>query len=568
VAPTELLGSSMLEVYPLPSLSETHGMAMGFVLRGRDLFLGVNSDRGATPHLHALVEGMENELGLLRRAATGAPIRLEETAPSARPAGRKPVKEPEEPPATLAAFHERLTQLDHAFLIFEDTGAPMHVATVQTYEAGPLKTATGELDIEGMRQYTLSRLDQVPRYRQRIARTPLQGHPVWIDDDRFDIQYHLRHTRLPKPGTERQLKRLVGRIVSQQLDRGKPLWEMWAIEGLEGDRFAILNKTHHCMIDGIAGVDLLAVLLSPEPIEKIPPLPEWIPRPAPDTRELLTGEVRRWSGAPLALASNLWKLARDENHVRDDLAERLRAAGSILQTGLRYASNTPLNQPIGPHRRFDWLPMDLREIRAIKNRLGGTVNDVVITIATRAIRRFLMESRHVDVQGLDYRILAPVSTRTDEQRGTTGNRVSSWIVNLPLEEKDPVRAFERIHATTEELKKSKQALGAETLTQATEWTGTTLLSLGAQIARVGRLFNIVVTNVPGPQLPLYLLGSRMLEIHPIVPLFGNLSMGIALFSYDGTLHWGVMADRELVPDLHDFILALEESLDELRKAKP
>jgi WS/DGAT/MGAT family acyltransferase len=315
-------------------------------------------------------------------------------------------------------------------------------------------------------------------------------------------------------------------------------------------------------------VELISVLLSPEPTDKIPPIPEWAPRPAPETRELLTGEVRRWSGAPFALASNLWKLARDENHARHDLAERLRAAGSILQTGLRYASNTPLNQPIGPHRRFDWLPMDLREIRAIKNRLGGTVNDVVITIATRAIRRFLMESRHVDVEDLDYRILAPVSTRTSEQRGTTGNRVSSWIVNLPLEEKDPVRAFERIHATTEELKKSNQALGAETLTQATEWTGTTLLSLGAQIARVGRLFNIVVTNVPGPQLPLYLLGSRMLEIHPVVPLFGNLSMGIALFSYDGTLHWGVMADRDLVPDLHDFVLALEESFDELRKAKP
>ncbi len=462
--------------------------------------------------------------------------------------------------------YERLTQLDNSFLLFEGPNAPMHVAAVQIYEAAPLSTAEGGIDVDRIRAYVLARLHRIPRYRQRLAWTPLERHPIWVDDPRFNLAYHVRHVRLPPPGDERLLKRIAARILSQQLDRGKPLWEMWVIEGLQGDRFALVSKTHHCMVDGIAGVDLLAALMTPEPRTEIRRPPVWIPRPAPGPGPLLRSEAWRWVTGPLRATASAWRLARDVQHARHDVKERATALAQTVGGALRNSSSTPLNQPIGPHRRFDWLPMRLDEIRRVRQALGGSVNDVVLATVAGALRRFLREGRQVDVSRLDFRVAAPVSLRSREQRGTFGNRVSAWLVPLPLGEPDPGRRLEAIRRTTDGLKASRQALGGEALARVTEWTGPTLLSIASRLATRRRLFNLVVTNVPGPQMPLYLLGARMLEAYPMVPLFGNLATGIALFSYDGALYWGVVGDWDLVPDLHDLVLALEASFGELLQA--
>jgi len=461
------------------------------------------------------------------------------------------------------AAYQRLTGLDNSFLVYEDESTSMHVASTQIFDAGPLRGPDGAIDIDRINDYVVSRLDRIPRYRQRLLRTPIEGHPVWVDDPDFNIRYHVRHTALPRPGDERQLKRLVGRVFSQQLDRDKPLWELWIIEGLQGDRLAILSKVHHCMVDGISGAELLSELLTPEPLEKVEISPMWSPRPSPGALQLGVDEVARLLRAPFALAHGALRIARDEDQARHNASERVRALGRLMADGSNIATPTPFNQPVGPYRRVDWWAMPIERIKQVRRRLGGSLNDVVLATASGALARYLHGSRGIDLDRLDFRIMAPVSVRAPEQSGTLGNRVSAWIVPLPLAERDPVARLRQICETTEKLKESHQALGADTLTQVTEWTGSTLLSLGARLMTLGTPFNMVITNVPGPRVPLYLLESPMLETHPIVPLMGTLGLGIALFSYADTLSWGFTADWDLVPDLHDVVIAVEQSFDEL-----
>jgi WS/DGAT/MGAT family acyltransferase len=440
-------------------------------------------------------------------------------------------------------YYDRLTQMDHSFLVYEDTqpNGATHVASTQIHEAAPLCGADGSLDIGRIEEYVASRLDRIPRYRQRLAHTPLEEHPVWVDDRTFDIRYHVRHSRLPRPGSVRQLKRMVGRIFSQRLDREKPLWELWFIEGLEGDRVAVLSKVHHCMVDGVSGSELIATLLTPEPHEKPDPPARWDPRPVPSRVALGLGEVSRVLGAPRQIGAALARLARDENDARHHLTERL-------------------------HRRLDWMTMPLAGIKEVRQALGGTVNDVVLASAAGGLRDFLSRSRGEDLAAHRFRVMTPVSVRAPEEQGALGNRVSAWTVELPLAERDPAARLEAIRRQTETLKATKRALGAETLTQAGEWTGSALLSLGARLMNLGTPFNMVITNVPGPRTPLYLLESPLLEIHPHVPLVGTLGLGIALFSYDGTLSWGFSADWDLVPDLHQLVRATEEAFEKLREA--
>jgi WS/DGAT/MGAT family acyltransferase len=465
------------------------------------------------------------------------------------------------------AYH-RLSGLDASFLVYEDAlpDAAMHVASTQIHEAAPLRREDGSLDIERIEEFVASRLDRIPRYRQRLARTPLEKHPVWVDDPSFNIRYHVRHTRLPRPGSERQLKRLVGRIFSQRLDREKPLWELWVIEGLEGDRVAVTSKVHHCMVDGISGSELIAALLTREPQEKPDPVARWHPRALPSRIELGIGEISRALGAPRLVGSTLSRWLRDEGGARHEASERLRALARLVGTSAGLATPVPFNRPTGPHRRIDWLTMPLSELRAVRAAAGGTLNDVVLATAAAGFARYLSRDRGVRLEDLRFRVMAPVSTRTEDERGTLGNRVSAWMVDLPLAEPDPLAQLEQIRGQTEELKRSKQALAAETLTRATEWTGSTLLSIGARLMLYGTPFNAVVTNVPGPRTPLYLLDARLQEIHPHVPILGTLGLGVALFSYDGTLSWGLTGDWDLVPDLHALVLATERGFAELRRA--
>jgi WS/DGAT/MGAT family acyltransferase len=462
---------------------------------------------------------------------------------------------------TLA--YERLGFLDNSFLIAESPTTHMHIGGTAIYEAGPLRTADGGVDIARIREYVDSRLHRIPRYRQVLHEVPIDGHPAWVDDQHFNIDYHVRHTSLPRPGDDAQLKRLSGRIMSQQLDRSKPLWEMWIVEGLAGgDRFALISKVHHCMVDGMSSVDLLEVLLTPQPTPAVEPPPRWIPRPVPSRWDLVQAETVRRVRAPFETIAGFRRVLSEVEDPRSNLRSMMRAVRDTVRVSLRRTSDTPLNQPIGPHRRFDWLAMSVADVKAVKNALGGSLNDVVLATVAGAVREYL-EGRHVNVENLEFRVMAPVSVRAGEERGTLGNRVSAWVVDMPIAERDPRRRLESIREATARLKESKQALGADLLSQAVSWTPSTLLSLGSRMVLRALPFNLVVTNVPGPQVPLYLLGARMLENYGQVPLTDYLGLGIVLFSYAGRLCWGFNADWDLVPDLADFVRATEKSFREL-----
>lgn len=463
------------------------------------------------------------------------------------------------------ASYERLSALDRFFLDVESSNTHMHVAAVMLFDAGPLRNSSGGIDIDRIRKYVASRLHLIPRYRHRIKMIPIENHPVWVDDDQMNIRYHVRHTSLPRPGSLRQLKRLAGRVMSQKLDRSKPLWEFWVIEGLENDRFAVITKTHHCMIDGISGVDLATVLLGLTADVHVEDPPSWKPHPTPSSLELVRDEIMRRALLPLDALGAARRMIANPRAVCRDASDMMTGFTQALDVGMRSASDTPLNRKVGSYRRFDWVAIDLADVKRVKNALGGTVNDVVLATVAGAAGRFL-ELRGMtrkEQEGMDFRAFCPVSVRNEADRGRMGNQVSGMIVSLPIAETDPAARLHAVMETTRNLKQSKQALGAEVLAAVSEWTMPVLLSLGARLASRSRAYNLICTNVPGPQVPLYMLGARLQQAYPLVPLFVNQALGIALFSYDGKLCWGFNADWDLVPDLHDFVEALGSSFRQL-----
>ncbi len=463
----------------------------------------------------------------------------------------------------MTAAHEPLAPQDSAFLFFETAETHMHLGGTAIFEPGPLATPEGGVDIERVRARIASRLHQIPRYRQRLAWIPVQNHPVWVDDDHFNLGYHVRHTSLPRPGDDEQLKRLTARIMSQQLDRTRPLWEAWIVEGLEGGRFALVTKTHHCMADGVAAVDLITVLLSPFPDDAIEPAPAWTPRPVPSPAALFRDEVARRLAMPLDLARRAGRALRDPAAAAAALRERAGAVWQTVSAAMPLPADTPLNRPIGPHRRFDWLTLDLDAVKLVKNRLGGTVNDVVLSVVAGGMARFL-DRRALATDGLCYRVVVPVSVRAPEERGQMSNRASGWLLTLPLDERHPRRRHARICELTEHRKASKQALGPEALLEVVELAGPLVFSLGVRLTSRLAPYNLIVTNVPGPQVPLYLLGAPLVAGYPVVPLFGNQGVAIAIFSYLGRLFVGVNADWDLVPDLDCLVTDLTLAFEELR----
>jgi WS/DGAT/MGAT family acyltransferase len=463
------------------------------------------------------------------------------------------------------ARYERLGTLDRFFVDVEQDHTHMHVAAVMLFDAEPLRGPSGGVDIRRIREYIGSRLHLIPRYRQKLSYIPFERHPVWVDDDRLNLSYHVRHTSLPAPGEIRQLKRLAARIMSQKLDRGKPLWETWVVEGIQGDLCALITKTHHCMIDGVSGVDLMGVLLGQTPESEFPDSPAWNPEPQPSSVEMIRDEVFRRATTPFTLARGAVRALSNPAELCSSVSEMAGGIRNTLDTGMRRASDTPLNRSIGPHRRFDWQTFDLRDVKTCKNALGGTVNDVVLATVAGATGKFL-ELRGIgqrQQQHMDFRVFCPVSVRDASERGQLGNRVSGMIVPLPIAERDPAMRLAAIRETTAELKEQNQAMGAEALTAVSEWTVPTLLTMAARLATRSRVYNMIVTNVPGPQVPLYLLGARLLEAFPLVPLFGNQALGVALFSYTGKICWGFNADWDLLPDLHDFVEAMDSSFQEM-----
>jgi diacylglycerol O-acyltransferase len=463
------------------------------------------------------------------------------------------------------AHYERLTALDAVFLDVEDRNTHMHVGAVSLFDASPLLGADGLIDMERIRRVIQVGLHRVPRYQQRLVHIPFFGYPVWVDDDHFNLTYHVRHVSLPKPGDERLLKRLAGRIMSQQLDRGKPLWELWVVEGITGNRVALITKAHHCMIDGVGSVELSTALMraTAEIERRVDDPPRWLPRTAPTPFELLLGELGRRAREPLVVVDATRRAFADPRAAARAARDALLGVGEAIGAGLRPASPTPLNIDISPHRRFDWLEMDLAAVKDVKQRLGGTVNDVVLAIVAGALGRFL-HARGLRLDDLDFRAMLPVNVRGAGERDSMGNRVTMMVVQLPLDERAPRRRLERVIEATAALKRSRQALGVKTLEEVGDLTFTTLFSAFVRLAAVTRPYNIVVTNVPGPQFQSYFLGAPMQAVYPLVPLYRNQALGIALFSYNGKLFWGFNADWDAVPDLHELVEAISTEFTLLR----
>ncbi len=455
----------------------------------------------------------------------------------------------------LEPFSERLSALDATFLDVECKSAPMHVGAALLFDAKPLTLEHGGLDIERLSRYTQAALDSIPRYRQRVDWVPGYRHPVWIDDDRFNMHFHLRHTRLPAPGEERSLKRLVGRLFSQHLDRSRPLWEFWVVEGVEDDSFALVVKVHHCMVDGIAGVALLQALLqlSPDATEREPKI--WTPRPAPTRLELLRDETTH-------RIDGLRKLSHFMPRVRENFA----GVSSVLRSGMKPTPRTPFTEhDISPYRRFDWTSFALDDVKVIKNTFGGTINDVVVATTTGAVRRFLRR-RGSNVDSIEgFRSALPVNIRKTGG-ASVGNQVALLFADLPVSEKDPIERLKKVIRITTELKKeSNMTGGAELIEEVADLTTKRIVSELYKAAMKLRTYNLIITNVPGPPMPLYMLGARMKAIYPMVPLMQNQNLGIALFSYAGNLHWGFNADWESFPDVHEFVEDLEVSFAEYQE---
>ncbi len=446
-----------------------------------------------------------------------------------------------------AAF-DRLSAQDNGFLVAENAHTPLHVAAVGIFETGNLVTRDGGVDIRTFKRAIEAQLHRIPRYRQKLAYVPVEGRPVWVDDAHFNIDYHIRHAALPKPGGLEELKKLTARITTRTLDRSRPLWEIWVIEGLEGDRFAMVSKIHHCMIDGDAGANVAQILFSISPEFDIPDPAPFEPRPVPSGLELALDAAERLSVAPMRALRGLSEFVVDSKDVAGDLRTRARALREFAGWAVTRSTKTPINGALGPHRRADWLTLPLADVKQVGKALDSTINDVVLATVTGAVRHYLIR-RGERPAATDFRVSAPVSMRgAGEER--MGNRVSTWIVRLPVERDEPTEWMGGVRAVTEECKSSNQALGLEMMMQAAEYAPAGLMSLGARLA--SGPVNMIVTNVPGPQFPLYMLGARLQELHPLVPLLDGTGLGIALFSYDGKLHVGLNADYDLVPDLGTF----------------
>jgi diacylglycerol O-acyltransferase len=460
------------------------------------------------------------------------------------------------------AHYEPLSAQDRAFLVFEDRDTHMHLGGVAVFEGGPLVGRGGAVDVERIRAHVASRLHLVPRYRQRLGWIPVSRRPVWVDDSHFNLEYHIRHAAVQRPGGSAELRGLVARVMSQQLDRGKPLWEFWVVEGLRARRFAVIVKTHHALADGIAAFDLVASLLRDGPDAHIEPIEPWEPRPVPSGLQLVRDEVVAQLGSPLSTAQGLWRGLRDAPDLGGRVGDGVRSMLTLAESGMHPPMRTPLNDDIGPHRRFEWVSTSLADVRTVRRAAGGTLNDVVLATVAGAMRRFL-RAREVDLGPAEFRVMVPVSVRRPDEHGVTSNRVSGWLVPLPIGLSGVGERYAAIAETTARLKEQHHERGPELLVQVAEYAVPGVLAMGLRLAASLQPYNLVVTNVPGPQTPLYLLGARMVAAHPLVPLFVHQGVGMALFSYDGQLCWGINADWELVPDVDELARALRQSFREL-----
>jgi diacylglycerol O-acyltransferase / wax synthase len=452
---------------------------------------------------------------------------------------------------------DRMSALDATFLHVEDEHSHMHIGSVAVFEGPPPSH-------DEVMRWIGGKLPLVPRYRQKVRFVPFDlGRPVWVDDLHFNLSYHIRQTALPRPGGAEELRNLVGRVMSQRLDRDRPLWQIWIVEGLEDDRWALVSQVHHCMVDGVSGTDLLAVILDLQPKPSTPVPDYWKPRAEPTGLRLLGDAAVDYLVTPVEQFRGLRGVARAPRESLHRVSEVVRGARSWW--GLTSTSGlASLNGPIGPHRRYDWARGSLAEVKQIRAALGGTVNDVVLAAITRGFRDLLI-ARGGEVEGCSVRTMVPVSVRSSGERGTYNNRVSAMFAELPVGIEDPVERLHSISAQMEGFKESKQAVAGEVLTSLGGFAPPLLLSLGMRAAVRLPQTNVhtVTTNVPGPQFPLYALGRPMVEAFPYVPIANRVRIAVAIFSYLGTLNYGITGDYDTAPDIEVLSRGIEAGLAEL-----
>jgi diacylglycerol O-acyltransferase len=458
--------------------------------------------------------------------------------------------------------NQRLSVLDSSFLYMERPSVHMHVAGLVILD--PATRQGGRLHRDDLAEVIQRRIHLVPRFRQRVVFPPFGvGRPLWVDDEDFDIDFHLRRAALPAPGGRRELAEFVQRVHSRPLDRTKPLWEMYLIEGLEDGYVGVLSKSHHAMIDGLSGIDLATVMFDPTPEAQRIEAGPWHPSPPPSRTDLLVSSAVDTVTHPLRSATaTAGRAIRAPRDFLEGAGRLMGGLGSLLSLGA--APRGPFNVPVGPNRRFAMAEFPVDEAKAVKNALGGTVNDVILATVTGALRR-LLRSRGQPIKGVTLRAMVPVSTRDHSKQSALGNQVSMFFADLPVGTSSPVGRLRKISEATRELKSSHQAVAATALINAAQWTPPTLHALAARLLTRQRVINVVVSNVPGPQVPLYLDGARLLVAYPVMPIGEAMALSVAVTSLSGTMGFGFTGDWDAVPDIDVLSGGLLESIEELKK---
>ena len=452
---------------------------------------------------------------------------------------------------------DRLSTTDASFIVQETGPAHMHIGGVMIFEGPPPPYETVLRQVQ-------SRLHLVPRYRHKLATPRFEmGRPLWVHDARFNLKYHVRHTALPPPGTEAELKRLTARVFSQRLDRSKPLWEMYLVEGLDGGRFAIVSKTHHALIDGVSGVDIMTLLFDmSRDANQTPPAEPWKPQREPSQADLASAGVRdglamlgEFADAAVQALRDPWRTLRGARAAAEGL-------GEVLWAGLVPAPPSPLNGPIGSHRQVTWVKNRLDDFKVVKNALGGTINDVVLAVVAGALARWL-RARGVRTEGLELKAGVPVSVRAEQEHNQLGNKITLLVASLPVYCDDAVERLRLVSDSMRDLKESKQALGAQMIIGLERFAPPTLFAQASRLHFSTRFVNLIVTNVPGPQFPLYLLGRELLEMAPVGFLANDFRLIVAIVSYNGQLTLGLMGDYDALPDLEPIAEYLRDALAEM-----
>ncbi len=455
---------------------------------------------------------------------------------------------------------DRLSAMDVSFLENESATSHMHVGGIMIFE-GPPPSYDDLLD------HVRSRLHLVPRFRQKLAKPPAQtGRPFWVDAPSFNLEYHVRHSALPAPGSEEQLRLMAARIFSQRLDRSKPLWELWLVQGLTRKRFALLTKTHHALVDGVSGVDIATVLFDLQPVPK--PTEEedgWVPDQEPSNTTLLARGVEDLATVPLRAARRAQQAVERPRTEVARVREALEGVGELGWAFANPAPKVPLNVKIGSYRRFEWVRCDLAHFKQIKDALGGTVNDVVLAVVAGALRSWLA-GRGIKTEGMELRAQIPVSIRATDERGQLGNRITAMRAPIPVYVEDPVTRLQTVSAAMRGIKESKQALGAEMISRLNDFAPPTLLAQAVRINFSTRLFNLVVTNVPGPQVPLYVLGRELQDCFPVGFLPPDQALFIAIMSYNGGINFGLLADYDSMDDVDVVARGIDDAVAELLEA--